>query len=207
MTMTRKMIAALQVSLDGFTQGEDQGEGEWVESWADALQLVPDVDAFVQGAGGEEHLRGRRSHAGDDVARGRAARRAAADRAPAAARPGEAALRGGIEAEAPDARRCEADAGRAVGRDVPDLIRPPCPRQAGADTRRHASTTPSAVAQRSTYARSRSSPRTARIPVTSRIEHAPSTQCVPRLVRVHVVVVRSEGGEELLQRAHAGIDD
>ena len=49
--MTRKMIAALQVSLDGFTQGEDQGAEEWVDSWADALGLIPDVDAFVQGAG------------------------------------------------------------------------------------------------------------------------------------------------------------
>ncbi len=48
--MARKMIAALQVSLDGFTQGSDQGGTEWVESWADALALVPDVDAFVQGA-------------------------------------------------------------------------------------------------------------------------------------------------------------
>jgi dihydrofolate reductase len=45
------MIAALQISLDGFTQGPDRGEPEWVDSWADALQLVPDVDAFVQGAG------------------------------------------------------------------------------------------------------------------------------------------------------------
>jgi dihydrofolate reductase len=50
-TMSRKMIAALQVSLDGFTQGPDRGEGEWVDSWADALELVPDVDAFVQGGG------------------------------------------------------------------------------------------------------------------------------------------------------------
>src|SRR5260221_13723877 len=49
--MSRKMIAALQVSLDGFTQGEDQGEEEWVASWADALALIPDVDAFVQGGG------------------------------------------------------------------------------------------------------------------------------------------------------------
>lgn len=49
--MSRKMIAALQVSLDGFTQGTDRGEADWVESWADAIQLVPDVDAFVQGAG------------------------------------------------------------------------------------------------------------------------------------------------------------
>ena len=49
--MTRKMIAALQVSLDGFTQGSDRGGEEWVDSWADAIGLVPEVDAFVQGAG------------------------------------------------------------------------------------------------------------------------------------------------------------
>jgi hypothetical protein len=29
----RKMIAALQVSLDGFTQAEDSGEAAWVDSW------------------------------------------------------------------------------------------------------------------------------------------------------------------------------
>jgi dihydrofolate reductase len=45
------MIAALQVSLDGFTQGSDRTGEEWVDSWADALELVPDVDTFVQGAG------------------------------------------------------------------------------------------------------------------------------------------------------------
>ncbi|UJR78520.1 dihydrofolate reductase family protein [Sandaracinus amylolyticus] len=49
--MTRKMIAALQVSLDGFTQGEDRGEASWVDSWADAIELIPEVDTFVQGAG------------------------------------------------------------------------------------------------------------------------------------------------------------
>lgn len=49
--MSRTMIAALQVSLDGFTQGSDRGGEEWVDSWADAIALVPDVDAFVQGAG------------------------------------------------------------------------------------------------------------------------------------------------------------
>lgn len=49
--MSRKMIAALQVSLDGFTEAPDQGAEDWVESWADALGLIPDVDAFVQGAG------------------------------------------------------------------------------------------------------------------------------------------------------------
>ena len=42
------MIAALQVSLDGFTQGPD-GEKDWVESWADAIGLIPDVDTFVLG--------------------------------------------------------------------------------------------------------------------------------------------------------------
>jgi len=45
------MIAALQVSLDGFTQGPDRGEADWVDSWADAIQLIPEVDTFVQGAG------------------------------------------------------------------------------------------------------------------------------------------------------------
>jgi len=44
----RKMIAALQVSLDGFTQGP-KGEKDWVDSWADALALIPDVDTFVLG--------------------------------------------------------------------------------------------------------------------------------------------------------------
>jgi len=50
-TMSRKMIAALQVSLDGFTQGPDRGEADWVDSWADAIGLIPEVDAFVLGAG------------------------------------------------------------------------------------------------------------------------------------------------------------
>jgi dihydrofolate reductase len=49
--MSRQMIAALQVSLDGFTHGPDQGEVDWVDSWADAIELIPDVDTFVQGAG------------------------------------------------------------------------------------------------------------------------------------------------------------
>jgi len=42
------MIAALQVSLDGFIQGPN-GEKDWVDSWADAIELIPDVDAFVLG--------------------------------------------------------------------------------------------------------------------------------------------------------------
>ena len=50
-TTNRKMIAGLQVSLDGFTQGSDQDGPQWVDSWTDALDLIPDVDTFVQGAG------------------------------------------------------------------------------------------------------------------------------------------------------------
>jgi dihydrofolate reductase len=46
---SRTMIAALQVSLDGFTQGPN-GEKDWVDSWADAIELIPDVDTFVLGA-------------------------------------------------------------------------------------------------------------------------------------------------------------
>ena len=42
------MIAALQVSLDGLTQGPN-GEKDWVDSWADAIELIPDVDTFVLG--------------------------------------------------------------------------------------------------------------------------------------------------------------
>lgn len=45
---SRTMIAALQVSLDGFTQGPN-GEKDWVDSWADAIELIPAVDTFVLG--------------------------------------------------------------------------------------------------------------------------------------------------------------
>ena len=45
---SRKMVAALQVSLDGFTQGPN-GEKDWVDSWADAIELIPEVDTFVLG--------------------------------------------------------------------------------------------------------------------------------------------------------------
>jgi dihydrofolate reductase len=47
---SRKMIAALQVTLDGFVQGRE-GEQDWADSWASALGLIPDVDMFVLGAG------------------------------------------------------------------------------------------------------------------------------------------------------------
>ena len=48
MTTTRSLIAAMQVTLDGFSS---PGDADWVDSWADALDLLPPVDAFVLGAG------------------------------------------------------------------------------------------------------------------------------------------------------------
>ena len=37
---SRTLIAALQVSLDGFIQGPN-GEKDWVDSWADATRTDP----------------------------------------------------------------------------------------------------------------------------------------------------------------------
>ena len=49
-TSSRPFIAAMQVTLDGYILGPD-GEADWVHSWADALELLPAVDAFVLGGG------------------------------------------------------------------------------------------------------------------------------------------------------------
>jgi len=46
----RKIIAALQVSLDGFIEGP-QGELDWVESWEDSFDLVPRIDTCILGGG------------------------------------------------------------------------------------------------------------------------------------------------------------
>jgi dihydrofolate reductase len=46
----RAFIAAVQVSLDGYLQGAN-GEVDWVDSWNDALDLIPDADAAVIGGG------------------------------------------------------------------------------------------------------------------------------------------------------------
>jgi dihydrofolate reductase len=46
----KTFIVALQVSLDGYVQGPED-EGDWVDSWADALGLIGPVDAFVLGRG------------------------------------------------------------------------------------------------------------------------------------------------------------
>ena len=44
----RKIIAALQVSLDGFIEGPNE-ELDWVNSWEDPFDIVGKVDAFVLG--------------------------------------------------------------------------------------------------------------------------------------------------------------
>jgi len=46
----RPFIAAMQVTLDGYILGPG-GEADWVDSWADGLELLPPVDAFVLGGG------------------------------------------------------------------------------------------------------------------------------------------------------------
>ena len=48
--MSRIFIAALQVSLDGYLQGANS-EVDWVDSWDDALGLVPGAGAAVLGGG------------------------------------------------------------------------------------------------------------------------------------------------------------
>jgi dihydrofolate reductase len=50
MTATRALISAMQVTLDGYILGPDE-ESDWVDSWSDALELLPRVDTFVLGGG------------------------------------------------------------------------------------------------------------------------------------------------------------
>jgi dihydrofolate reductase len=47
---SRPFIASLQISLDGYIQGAHD-EVDWVDSWNDALDLIPDADAAVLGGG------------------------------------------------------------------------------------------------------------------------------------------------------------
>ena len=49
-TPSRTFIAAMQVTLDGYSRDSD-GHADWVDSWADGLGMLPRVDAFVLGAG------------------------------------------------------------------------------------------------------------------------------------------------------------
>jgi len=48
MTTSRSFISAMQVTLDGYSS---PGDADWVDSWADGLDLLPPVDAFVLGGG------------------------------------------------------------------------------------------------------------------------------------------------------------
>jgi dihydrofolate reductase len=49
-TSSRPFIAVMQVTRDGYILGPE-GEADWVDSWADGLELLPPVDAFVLGGG------------------------------------------------------------------------------------------------------------------------------------------------------------
>ena len=50
MTTSRSLISAMQVTMDGYIL-DPKGEAEWVDSWADGLELLPPVDTFVLGGG------------------------------------------------------------------------------------------------------------------------------------------------------------
>ncbi|HSI65750.1 MAG TPA: dihydrofolate reductase family protein [Candidatus Saccharimonadia bacterium] len=44
----RKIIAALQTSLDGLIEGPN-GELDWVETWEDCFEILPRIDACILG--------------------------------------------------------------------------------------------------------------------------------------------------------------
>ena len=46
----RRIIAALEVSLDGLIEGPD-GEVDWIGSWEDSFDLLPEIDTLVLGGG------------------------------------------------------------------------------------------------------------------------------------------------------------
>jgi dihydrofolate reductase len=46
----RKIIAALLTSLDGFIEGPN-GELDWVETWEDPFDLLPQIDTCILGGG------------------------------------------------------------------------------------------------------------------------------------------------------------
>ena len=47
---SKELIAVLQMTLDGRILDPDGGS-DWVDSWADGLELLPPVDGFVLGGG------------------------------------------------------------------------------------------------------------------------------------------------------------
>lgn len=46
----RQIIAALQVSVDGFIEGSN-GELDWVDTWEDPFDLLPQIDTCILGRG------------------------------------------------------------------------------------------------------------------------------------------------------------
>ena len=46
----RKIIAALQVSVDGLIEGPE-GEVDWIGSWEDSFDLLPQIDTCILGGG------------------------------------------------------------------------------------------------------------------------------------------------------------
>jgi dihydrofolate reductase len=46
----RKIIAALQISLDGYIEGPN-GEIDWIRSWEDPFDLLPEIDSCILGGG------------------------------------------------------------------------------------------------------------------------------------------------------------
>jgi dihydrofolate reductase len=46
----RKIIAALQVSLDGLIEGPE-GEVDWIDNWDDPFEVLPEIDTCILGGG------------------------------------------------------------------------------------------------------------------------------------------------------------
>lgn len=46
----RKIISAMQVSLDGFIEGVN-GELDWIESWEDTYDIIANTDTLILGGG------------------------------------------------------------------------------------------------------------------------------------------------------------
>ncbi|OCP24553.1 MULTISPECIES: dihydrofolate reductase family protein [unclassified Ensifer] len=46
----RKVVAGMQMSIDGKIDGPD-GYADWVDSWSDTFDLLPEIDACVLGSG------------------------------------------------------------------------------------------------------------------------------------------------------------
>jgi dihydrofolate reductase len=44
----RKIIAALQISLDGYIEGSN-GEIDWIKSWEDPFDILPQIDTCILG--------------------------------------------------------------------------------------------------------------------------------------------------------------